>query len=80
MDGRGVKGGTGARSPERSAGTGGGCRAKPLPLMPLEAIQPIGPGRNKAKPSGLPRSQSGKIGRGMQPKGLPKRSAERPRW
>lgn len=44
--------------------------------MPLEAMQPVGRGRNKAKPLGLPRGQSGKNGRGMQPKGLPKRSAE----
>ncbi len=57
--------------------TGRGCRAKPLPLMPLEAMQPIGKGEVKGNARrACPRSQSGKIGRGMQPEGLPKRSAE----
>jgi len=46
-------------------------------LMPLEAMQPIGKGEVKGNARrACPRSQSGKIGRGMQPEGLPKRSAE----
>lgn len=46
------------------------------PLIPQEALslsQGVGQG---LRPQCLPRSQSGKFGHGMQPKGLPKRSAE----
>jgi hypothetical protein len=46
------------------------------PLTPQEALslsQGVGQG---LRPPCLPRSQSGKLGHGMQPKGLPKRSAE----
>ena len=49
-----------------------------VPLMPLEAIQPFGKGEVKGNARrACPRSQSGKNRRGMQPKRLPKRSAER---
>lgn len=45
--------------------------------MPLEAMQPVGRGEEQGEAAGpAPRGQSGKIGRGMQPKRLPKRSAE----
>ena len=52
-----------------------------VPLMPLEAIQPFGKGEVKGNARrACPRSQSGKNRRGMQPKRLPKRSAEGSRW
>jgi hypothetical protein len=45
--------------------------------MPLEAMQPVGRGEEQGEAAwACPRGQSGKNGRGMQPKGLPKRSAE----
>jgi len=45
--------------------------------MPLEAMQPVGRGGGTRRSRwACPRGQSGKNGRGMQPKGLPKRSAE----
>ena len=40
------------------------------------SAQPIARGRSRAPPAVPARSQSGKFGHGMQPKGLPKRSAE----
>ena len=41
-----------------------------VPLMPLEAIQPIGKGEVKGNARrASPRSQSGKNRRGMQPEG-----------
>lgn len=51
-----------------------------VPLTPQEALslQP-GVGQGLCPPC-LPRSQSGKFGHGMQPKGLPKRSAEFQGW
>ena len=46
------------------------------PLTPQEALSlSLGVGQGLC-PQCLPRSQSGKFGHGMQPKGLPKRSAE----
>ena len=46
------------------------------PLTPQEALS-LSPGVGQGlRPPYLPRSQSGKFGHGMQPKGLPKRSAE----
>lgn len=43
---------------------------KAAPLMPLEAIQPIGKGEVKGNARrACPRSQSGKNRRGMQPEG-----------
>ena len=54
----------------------------PLTPFPLENRDTWGraayrPGEEQGEAAGpAPRSQSGKIGRGMQPKGLPKRSAE----
>lgn len=44
--------------------------------MPLEAMQPVGRGRNKAKPLGLPPRPVRQERTRMEPKGLPKRSAE----
>ena len=50
------------------------------PLTPQEAISlSLGVGQG-LRPPCLPRSQSGKFGHGMQPKGLPKRSAELQYW
>lgn len=47
-----------------------------VPLTPQEALSlSLGVGQG-LRPPCLPRSQSGKFGHGMQPKGLPKRSAE----
>lgn len=47
-----------------------------VPLTPQEALSlSLGVGQG-LRPQCLPRSQSGKFGHGMQPKGLPKRSAE----
>ncbi len=40
-------------------------------------MQPVGRGEEQGEAAwACPRGQSGKNGRGMQPKGLPKRSAE----
>ena len=48
-----------------------------VPLMLMEAREPIGKGEVKGNARrACPRSQSGKNRRGMQPKRLPKRSAE----
>lgn len=48
------------------------------PLTPQKAFS-LSPGVGQGlRPPCLPRSQSGKFGHGMQPKGLPKRSAELP--
>lgn len=45
--------------------------------MPLEAMQPVGRGGGTRRSRwACPRGQSGKNGRGMQPKELPTRSAE----
>ena len=65
-----------------------GAQRRDRARMPGEAFTLDAPGSHPAyRPGGgtrrsrraCPRSQSGKIGRGMQPKGLPKRSAERSR-
>ena len=51
-----------------------------VPLTPQEALSlSLGVGQG-LRPRCLPRSQSGKFGHGMQPKGLPKRSAELQDW
>lgn len=51
-----------------------------VPLTPQEALS-LSPGVGQGlRPPCLPRSQSGKFGHGMQPKGLPKRSAELQDW
>ena len=51
-----------------------------VPLTPQEALSlSLGVGQG-LRPPCLPRSQSGKFGHGMQPKGLPKRSAELQDW
>ena len=47
-----------------------------VPLTPQEALS-LSPGVGQGlRPPCLPRSQSGKFGHGMQPKGLPKQRAE----
>ena len=47
-----------------------------VPLTPQEALSlSLGVGQG-LRPRCLPRSQSGKFGHGMQPKGLPKQRAE----
>lgn len=47
-----------------------------VPLTPQEALS-LSPGVGQGlRPPCLPRSQSGKFGHGMQPKGLPKQGAE----
>lgn len=72
LAGRGVKGGTGGRSPERSAGTGRGCRAKPSPLMPLEAIQPIGQGEEQGEAAGpAPAASPARSDAGCNRRGCP---------
>jgi len=49
--------------------------------MLMEATEPIGKGEVKGNARrACPRRQSGKNRRGMQPKRLPKRSAERSHW
>lgn len=53
---------------EHRTGEDGGEAA---PLMPLEAMQPIGKGEVKGNARrACPRSQSGKNRRGMQPEGV----------
>lgn len=69
--GRGVKGGTGGRSPERSAGTGRGCR-RSEPLMPLEAIQPIGQGEEQGEAAGpAPAASPARSDAGCNRRGCP---------
>lgn len=76
--GCGVKGGTGGRM--RSGAEGehrtGEDDGRSRTLDSTGSAQPIARGRSRAPPAVPARSQSGKFGHGMQPKGLPKRSAE----
>jgi len=76
--GCGVKGGTGGRM--RSGAEGehrtGEDDGRSRTLDSTGSAQPIAGVGQGLRPPCLPRSQSGKLGHGMQPKGLPKRSAE----